>query len=209
MNPSFPMRLFPALGLAAALAVAAPAAAQNAAEAVERVEAYLGSVRTIESDFVQTSSNGETARGRLYVERPDSLRLDYEPPATLQIYVNGSWLIYVDTRLGEVTHVPLSRTPAAFLVGDEVSFSGRVEVSKVAVDAESIRIQVVQAEDPEAGSVILAFGRSPIVLREWIVTDAQGVRTRVALLRPRFNRRVDRKVFDFDPDKYIPTQSGQ
>lgn len=200
-----------ALGLAAILALAAPAgaAAQGGIDAVERVEAYLRSVRTIDSDFVQSSSNGESARGRLYVERPGSLRLDYAPPTTLQIFVNGSWLIYVDTRLEEVTHVPLARTPAAFLVGDDVSFSGKMEVDKVAVDAQTIRIQVVQTEDPESGSVILTFGRQPMVLKNWTVIDAQGVQTRVALVKPRFNGPVDRSVFDFDPDKYIRTQTGE
>lgn len=204
-------RPFAALALAAGLAAAVPAfsAAQDAAETVQRIETYLGSLRTIESDFIQSSSNGDFARGRLYVERPDSMRLDYQPPSTLQIYVNGSWLIYIDTELEEVTHVPLSRTPAAFLVGDKVSLSGKVQVTGIGMDAKTIRVEVVRSEDPEAGSVILTFGRKPLVLRNWVVMDPKGVRTRVALVRPSFNRSIDRSVFDFDPDRYIRPQTDQ
>ncbi len=202
-------RLFAALALAAGFAASVPAfsAAENAAQTVERIEAYLGSLRTIESDFIQSSSNGDFARGRIYVARPDSMRLDYQPPSTLQIYVNGSWLIYIDTELEEVTHVPLSRTPAAFLVGDKVSLSGKVQVAGIGMDAKTIRVEVVRSEEPEAGSVILTFGRNPLVLRNWVVIDPKGVRTRVALVRPSFNRSIDRSVFDFDPDRYIRPQT--
>ncbi|MCY4551250.1 MAG: outer membrane lipoprotein carrier protein LolA [Defluviicoccus sp.] len=211
MKHMFSTRLCAALVLAAGLAAGVPAfsAAQDAAETVERIEDYLGSLRTIESDFIQSSSNGDFARGRLYVERPDSMRLDYQPPSTLQIYVNGSWLIYIDTELEEVTHVPLSRTPAAFLVGDKVSLSDEVQVAGIGMDAETIRVELVRSEDPEAGSVILTFGRNPLVLRNWVVIDPKGVRTRVALVRPSFNRSIDRSVFDFDPDRYIRPQTDQ
>ena len=197
-------RLFAAFGLAALLAASAPPHyAEGATETIERIEAYLTSLRTIESDFVQSSSGGDFSRGRLYVARPNNLRLDYEPPSTMQIYVTGAWLIHVDTELEEVTHVPLRRTPAAFLVGDEVSLSDKVTVTGVGMDAETIHVEVVRSDEPEAGSVILVFGRQPLALKNWTVIDSQGARTRVALVRPRFNGSIDRSVFDFDPDRYI------
>ena len=196
---------FAALALAMALAapVPAPAAAQGGGATIERLEAYLTGLRSIESDFVQSSSKGGFARGRLYVRRPNRLRLDYEPPSTLQIYADGSWLIYVDTELEEVTHLPIARTPAAFLVGEKVSFSGAVTVAGMKQDKKTIWIELVRSEEPEAGSAILTFGRNPLVLKSWTVIDAQGVRTRVGLLKPRFNGPVDSGVFEFDPDTVI------
>ena len=194
---------FAALGVALALAAAVPAAAQGSGATIERLEAYLTGLRSIESDFVQSSSEGGFARGRLYVRRPNRLRLDYKPPSTLQIYADGSWLIYVDTELEEVTHIPIARTPAAFLVGKTVSFSGAVTVAGMKQDRETIRIELVRSEEPEAGSAILTFGRNPLVLKGWTVIDAQGVRTRVGLLKPRFNGPVDSSVFRFDPDTVI------
>ena len=205
MNRPPPGPLLATLGLALALAAVVPAhlAAQGAAPTIERLEAYLTGVRSIESEFVQSSSKGGFARGRLYVQRPNRLRLDYRPPSSLQIYVNGSWLIYVDTELEEVTHVPIDRTPAAFLVGETVSFSGEVTVTGIRQDRETVRIELVRSEEPEAGSAILSFGRDPLVLRGWTVIDAQGARTRVALIRPRFNGPIDSDVFEFDPDTVI------
>ena len=205
MNFSLPRPRFAALAIALALVAAAPAgpAAQDAGTTIERLEAYLTGLRSIESDFVQSSSKGDFARGRLYVRRPNRLRLDYKPPSSLQIYADGSWLIYVDTELEEVTHVPLRRTPAAFLVGEKVSFSGAVTVAGMKQDKETIWIEVVRSEEPEAGSAILTFGRNPLVLKSWTVIDAQGVRTRVGLLKPRFNEPIASSVFRFDPDTVI------
>ena len=205
MNPLRSIPLLAALGLATALAAAAPAdtSAQSTGKTIERLETYLAGLRSIEADFVQSSSKGGFARGRLYVLRPSRLRLDYKPPSSLQIYANGSWLIYVDTELEEVTHVPLERTPAAFLVGETVSFSGAVTVTALKEDEETIGIQLVRSEEPEAGSAILTFGRGPLVLKGWTVIDAQGVRTRVGLVQPSFNRPIDSSVFQFDPDTVI------
>lgn len=204
-------RLFAALGMAAIVVAGAPAdpAAEGAPETIQRIEAYLTSLRTIESDFVQSSSSGEFSRGRLYVSRPDNLRLDYKPPSTMQIFVTGAWLIHVDTELEEVTHVPLARTPAAFLVGDEVSLSDKVTVTGIGMDAKTIHVEVVRSDEPEVGSVILVFARNPLALKNWTVVDPQGVRTRVALVRPRFNGSIDRSVFEFDPDRYIRPQLDQ
>ncbi len=205
MNRFPPRSLFAALGLALALVAAfpVPAAAQSVGTTIERLEAYLTGLRSIESEFVQSSSKGGFARGRLYVQRPNRLRLDYRPPSSLQIYADGSWLVYVDTELEEVTHVPLKRTPAAFLVGETVSFSDAVTVTGMKQDGETIRIELVRSEEPEAGSAILNFGRNPLVLKGWTVIDAQGVRTRIGLIQPRFNGRIDSNVFRFDPDTVI------
>ena len=203
-NPR-PRPVFAAFVLALALVVAVPAhpVAQGTGTTIERLESYLSGIRSIESDFVQSSSKGGFARGRLYVQRPNGLRLDYRPPSSLQIYVSGSWLIYVDTELEEVTHIPIDRTPAAFLVGETVSFSGAVRVVGMKQDRETVMIELVRAEEPESGSAILTFGRGPLALKGWTVIDAQGVRTRVALVRPKFNGTIDSDVFHFDPDTVI------
>ena len=98
--------------------------------------------------------------------------------------------------------MPLDRTPAGFLVRKTVSLSDGITVTKVERDANNLSIHVVQSEEPEAGAVILSFDREPLRLREWTVIDAQGIRTVVALITPNFNAPIERKVFEFDHDKF-------
>jgi outer membrane lipoprotein-sorting protein len=172
-----------------------------------RIEAYLNTIQSVQAGFLQISSGGQVAEGRLYLQRPKQLRLDYRPPATVQIYANGYWLAFIDTELEEVSQVPLNSTPAGILVREQVSLSGDVSVTRIDKRADQIRVHLVQTAEPESGVLILAFLENPLRLQNWTVTDAQGVKTRVSLINPKFNLRIDDKLFEFDADRF--ESSGQ
>lgn len=168
---------------------------------VARAESYLNSIRTLQGKFIQTSSNGGYAEGKIYLRRPDHLRLDYAPPAKLQVYADGFWLIYADFELHNVDQVPLSTTPAAVLTADKVKLSGDVTVLGVTRGKQTLDIRMTQTSDPDQGKLVLAFSDAPLQLRSWTVIDAQGIHTRVALVNTEFNTPVDPEVFFFDkPD---------
>ena len=46
---------------------------------LKRVEKYLESLSTLKSEFLQVSSNGSVASGKLYMSRPGKLRFEYDP----------------------------------------------------------------------------------------------------------------------------------
>lgn len=174
---------------------------RNSAE-IPRIEAYLNTVRSVQAGFLQISSGGQVAEGRLYLQRPNQLRLDYRPPATVQIYANGYWLAFIDTELEEISQVPLNSTPAGILVREQITLSGDVTVTRVDKRADQIRVHLVQTAEPESGSLVLSFSENPLRLQNWTVTDVQGVQTRVSLINPRFNRRIDDKLFEYDADQF-------
>jgi len=186
----------------AALGSATPAAAAPLSAAdgrdIARVEAYLNTISSMKARFVQQTSTGRLAEGWLYLKRPNRVRLDYRPPAYLQIFANGYWLVYVDTEMEEITHVPLKSTPAGFLVRERVRLSGDIDVVRVERADGELRLHVVQTEEPEAGRLVLALQDSPLRLRHWTVIDAQGIETRVSLLDPEFNLALDDELFEFD-----------
>ena len=165
---------------------------------VARVEAYLNTFSSLKARFLQQSSSGQLAEGWLYLGRPDRVRLDYRPPTALQIYAKGYWLVYVDTEMEEITHVPLSSTPAGFLVRDRVRLSGDISVVQVDRNMGALRLHVVQTEEPKAGKVVLTLQDSPLRLSHWTVIDAQGIETRVSLLDTQFNLKLDDQLFEFD-----------
>ena len=199
------------LALAAALAATIAAGPAGAAAAtlsaadradIARIEAYLNSIRSVRAGFLQVSSRGGVAEGRIYLQRPKQVRLDYKPPATLQIYADGYWLLFVDTELEEVTHVPLSRTMAGLLVRKRIRLSGDIAVQRIERGAQSIRVHIVQADEPDAGRMVLTLSDRPLELRHWTVVDPQGVETRVSLIGPEFNVRIARKIFQFDETRF-------
>lgn len=203
------IRFIAALPLIAGILASAPANAAVGAklssadrDAVTRAEAYLNGMRSLQSQFSQRSSNGAQAKGTLYLRRPGRLRLDYAPPSKTQVYADGTWLIYVDTELREVTQVPLGLTMAGFLVRPKIALSGKVTVTEVEDGPRTLTIHVVQTGEPDSGALALHFNKEPFALRSWTVTDAQGTITYVNLIGPKINAAIGDKVFYFDVSDY-------
>ncbi len=194
------MLIFGALAVSGGTAATAGAATLTAEDRadVARSEAYLNKLGSVRARFIQTTSTGAFAEGRLYLRRPGKLRLDYAPPVKLQIFADGFWLIYVDGELEQANHVPLSATPARVLVAENIRLSGDITVTHIERTAQMIRLYLVQTEEPDAGVLVLVFSDNPLALRQWLVIDAQGITTRVSLVNPEFNVFIDNKVFIVD-----------
>ncbi len=206
------------IAFAAVLALAAsaaPALAQEAPgrsaptapfapdrEGLARIEAYLNGITTLKADFLQVASTGEVARGIFYLRRPGRLRVEYEPAVPMLIVADGHRLIYHDKELDHVSMVPIERTLAAFLARPEIRFGDDVMVRGYARDGGLVRVTLVQRRDPDAGSLMLIFDDSPLMLRQWVITDAQGVETRVALQDTRWGLALDSALFDIpEPER--------
>ena len=191
-------------GLAAVLLIAAGAAQGAAAlsqadkATVARVSAYLNKVRTFQARFIQVSQNGGIAEGRLYIQRPGRMRIEYKPPVPLLIVSTGKVLILYDRTLDQVTHLPLSASPASFLLADKIRFSGRIRVIAVKRLPGRIYVSVSEKGRPDKGSLHLMFVTRPFRLREWIVIDAQRRRTKVVLINFRSGVKLDPKLFLFE-----------
>ena len=170
---------------------------------IAALETYLNSVRTVRSLFVQTASNGHIAEGTLYLSRPGKLRINYKPPAQLQIFGDDSWLIFVDEELKEVNQLPIGATPASILLQDKIRLSGDIRVQQITRRNGLIRLHLVQAKEPDAGQMIVNFATAPLSLRGWTVIDAQGIETTVTLIAPAINGKIADRVFLYSPPDWL------
>ena len=188
-----------ALALAAlASASAAPAPDPRDEAELARVEAYLDGIRTLAGRFVQVGPDGGVAEGRVYLRRPGRLRFEYAPPVPVLIVADGVWLVFYDSELGQVSRLPLSATPLAILVDDKVRLRGSASVRRVERRPGSLRITLVDPERRERGSLTLVLSDRPLALRSWVVTDAQGLETTVALMNVESNVDIDPALFVFN-----------
>ena len=155
---------------------------------LKRIEAYLDSIKTMQAEFLQISSNGESASGEILLARPERLRIEYAPPTPVLIVANGKYLSYVDTELQQVNHIPVADTPAAFLLRENFSLTdGDLALTNFEQGANTIRVSMVQTKDPLAGELTLVFTDEPTVLRKWSIVDAQGIVTDLTLINARFD----------------------
>ncbi|MGE0718941.1 MAG: outer membrane lipoprotein carrier protein LolA [Alphaproteobacteria bacterium] len=207
-----------AMTFAALVMAAAPAArAQGAAAAltpeqraeVGRIESYLTGLRTLQARFVQVASSGAYAEGTFSLQRPGRLRFQYDPPSPLLIVADGTIVYSYDTALKQTTQIPINLTPLWFLLRERIQLSGDVTITRYERQGGVIRIALVQTKDPAAGSVELAFQAEPLALRQWSVTDAQGITTNIALTEVRQDVALDRRLFVFDENAPTAVQQHQ
>ena len=183
----------------------APAALPSAhAEELARVERYLNGLTTLKADFVQINPDGGTVTGELYYQRPDKMRLDYNPPSDILIVSDGWTIVYYDRRLKQVSHLFPNSTPLGFLLRDKVRLSGDVTVTDVRRSAGELQVTLVQTDEPNEGSIQLSFAEEPLQLRRWTVFDAEGQATHLVLERPQTRMRLDRELFRFRDPQFYP-----
>ncbi len=170
----------------AAAAEAVPATLSEADRAdLARIEAYLNALTTMESRFLQFSEDG-VAEGRILLDRPGHLRIEYAPPVPVVMVASSRLLMYHDTQLKQTTFLPVGETPAALLIEEDIMFSGDVTVTAFERAPKAFRVTLEETDSPGTGSVTLMFEDAPMRLAKWRVIDAQGTAIDVSLLEPRF-----------------------
>lgn len=172
--------------------------------AVDRIQAYLNRIKTLRAQFLQASSNGQVAKGDLYLSRPGRLRIEYEPPVPILIVADGTFLIYHDRELNQVSYIPLGSTPAGILLQDRIVLTGGdLTITGFERENGTVQITLVRADNPHEGSLTLVFTDDPLTLRKWTVTDAQGTVTHVSLVQASFGVPLDPKLFRFRNPKIL------
>lgn len=148
---------------------------------LERLQAYLNSFSTFSARFRQEDPDGTLRIGHLFVSRPGKMRLDYTEPSKLIIVSDGAWISYDDQNLEQVSYVPLSSTPAAFILREKIDFTSAL-VDKVEFSPEDeILVTLRNKIDPEAGTLILTFKDNPLRLTGWQVVDQTTQTTLIVL----------------------------
>lgn len=163
-----------------------------------RIETHLNENKTVRARFLQIASNGEYAEGMVHIQRPNHMRLEYDPPNPTLVIADGINLIYIDRELDQATAVFLKLTPAELILRDTISFAtDELLVTGFSRSPGVIRVSVVKADNPLEGRIMLVFSDNPLELRKWVVTDAQGIQTTVSLLGPEFGMTLDPDLFRF------------
>src|SRR5438105_15675798 len=98
---------FAAARLSAVPAAATPPAAvaltpQDNAD-LQRIAAYLGSIRTMYAKFRQVASGGGIATGQLWMARPGRMRFEYDPPNQILLLADMIYVYYIDKELVQMS----------------------------------------------------------------------------------------------------------
>lgn len=185
-----------ALRIGGALA-AAPAMQLNAENLADiaRIEDYLNGITTLQAKFQQYSEGGGVVFGDIYIRRPGRMRVEYAPPVPVVLIADGIMVSYYDSELDQLSQLPISYTPAWFLLRDHISLTDGVTITAMDKRPGALRVTMYQTDEPDAGSVDLIFADQPLELRQWTITDAAGKQARIGLFDVRLGGQLANELF--------------
>ena len=191
-----------ATGAASAAALAlAPMAVYAQVEDQEQVladvEAYLNSIKTLDSRFVQLNQDGTVMTGEFQLKRPSFARFAYDDPPTLLV-ARGQKYMFWDAEMGQFYEGPVSTTPASVLLHENINLNEVTNVLDISRSKGMLMVTLEPADQPGSGLLTLGFEEDPMRLRQCFVRDAQGYMTRITLVEVAFDVEIDNDLFDVD-----------
>ncbi len=176
--------------------LARPVSAQSSAE-IRKIENYLNSVKTLEARFVQNASNGNVAEGRLWIEKPNKIRMEYNEPTNVLIVGNGDFIVYHDKDLDQVSNIDYDDIPASLILGNNIKIDGKnIKVTNFYRDSGTTIVTLEYAKGG-IGPITLTFSNAPFELRQWKIVDPQSVEVTVSLYGSKIDQPIADNMFRF------------
>jgi outer membrane lipoprotein-sorting protein len=161
-------------------------------------------VRQLHGNFVQVGPDGGKSEGEFYLQKPGKVRFDYNPPSPIELIADGSSVVVRDRKLATQDLYPLSQTPLRFLLADRIDLMRDTNLIGVYADDVFVTV-VIEERQIIAGThrLMLMFGAQDYQLRQWTVTDPQGLDTTVAVYNLDSKQQPDPNMFRIDYTRQI------
>ena len=167
-------------------------------EEVNKVENYLNSIKTLSADFVQIASNGEKAEGRIYIEKPNKIRMEYNPPSNILIVGNGDYIVYYDKELEQITNIDYDDVPAAMILANTVDLGGKdLTVTDMYQDPGMTKVSLQYNKAEDLGPFTLVFTNNPFTLKQWKVITPQSLEVSLSLYDTVIDGKLNQDLFKF------------
>lgn len=162
---------------------------------VDRAEAAIQAIDTLQADFVQIASDGSSASGKIYLRRPFQMRIDYDGTTPISLLATRVWLHIDDPFEKMVTSYPISETPLSLLLQKDVKLRGDDFTTSVNEAGGVTQITLDRETGDAAGTLTLEFETSSYRLRRWIIEDSVGVSTAVTIQNEIYGVTLDNRLF--------------
>lgn len=168
--------------------------------AVSSINSYLNSFQSLTGEFIQFGPDGSRIEGTFALLRPGRIHFKYAKPAQLDIVSDGKSVAIRDGRRDTQDLWPLKRTPLRFLLSQDIDLFASSNVTDITVEGDIISVIVKESTLFGEGTLTMIFDGKTHELRQWTITDSQGLDTSVAIYNVEKDKPVNPKRFDI---KYL------
>jgi len=163
---------------------------------LDRVSKYLSSMQTLVGNFVQIAPDGSRTDGTFYIQKPGKVRFEYNAPSPTEVIADGSSVAVRNRDLLTQDLWPLSQTPLRYLLADHINLLRDTDVVSVSSDDKFITV-VVEEKQIMVGTsrLMVMFDAKTTELKQWTVTDPQGLDTTVSVFNLDATKKPDPNLF--------------
>ena len=162
----------------------------NSARLLDKVSAYLSSVQTLVGNFVQVGPDGRRVDGTFYIQKPGKVRFEYNPPSPIDIIADGSSVVVRDRSLETQDFYPLSQTPLRYPARRPYRPCCATPTWSASSADDTFITVVIEETTVVIGTnrLMIMFDAKNLQLKQWTVTDPQGLRHHRRGLQSRLGR---------------------
>ena len=169
-----------------------------------KVSNYLSNITILTGKFVQIGPDGRRTTGELFIQKPGKVRFDYDPPSPIDIIADGQSVAVRDRKLATQDVYQLSQTPLRYLLADRIDLLRDTNVVAVSADETFVTITIEEKQTLVGTSrLMVMFDAKDFRLKQWTITDPQGLDTTVALSNLDTTKRPDPGLFKIDYTRYV------
>jgi outer membrane lipoprotein-sorting protein len=166
---------------------------------LENVSAYLSGVHTVVGKFAQIGPDGRRVVGTFSIQKPGKVHFQYDPPSPIDIIADGSSVVIHNRSLETSDYYPLSQTPLRYLLAERIDLLRDTNVISVSSDNTFVTVVI---EEPQVvvgtNRLMIMFDAKHLQLKQWTVTDPQGLNTTVAVYDLDSTKKPDPNLFVID-----------
>ena len=160
-----------------------------------QIEKFFKNLATLEADFIQVSSSGNVSSGKIYLDLPGKLRIDYINPNNLLITSKGFWIVIQDRETKTTNNIPVKSTPFSILLENKLIFKNENFKTEYSLASGIITLKIESQNKDIAESLIMEFSEKPFSLKKWIISDTFGEKTTVLIQNAKYNNNLSHLLF--------------
>ena len=160
-----------------------------------KIEKFFKNLITLEANFIQVSPSGNVSNGRIYLDLPGKLRIDYENPKNLLITCKGFWIVIQDRDAKTTNNIPVKSTPFAILLENKSFLDNQNIKSEYSIEAGIMSLKLKSQNNDKKESLVLEFSENPFSLKKWIIQDSLGENTTVLIQNAKYNNKLSHVLF--------------
>ncbi len=170
-------------------------ASEKSQQTLVQVENFFKDLTTLEASFIQVSPSGDISNGKIYLDLPGKLRIDYEKPNNLLITSQGFWIVIQDRDSKTTNNIPVKSTPFSILLKDKSKLNNENFKIDYTISSGIVSLKIKGQETDNQEGLVLEFSEKPFRLKKWIILDAFGESTTVLIQNAKYNNKLSHLLF--------------